>query len=793
MSEEQISITINGREYPARRGQMLIEVADAHGIDIPRFCYHKHLSVAANCRMCMVEVEKAPKPLPACATPVADGMVVKTRSPLALDAQKGTMEFLLINHPLDCPICDQGGECELQDLAMGYGGDVSRYTERKRVVRDKNIGPLIATDLTRCIHCTRCVRFGEEIAGLPELGATGRGEHMEIGTYVERSLVSELSGNVIDLCPVGALTAKPSRYTYRPWELIQRPAVSPHDCVGSNLYLHVRGDRVMRVVPRENAAVNETWIADRDRYSYQGIHSADRLERPMLKRDGKWEVVDWDIAVAAAADGLRATLEGSGPDALGALGSSSATLEELFALQKLVRGLGSNHVDHRLRQADFRDQTLAPVMPWLGQDIAELERADAVLLVGSYVRKDQPMIAHRLRKAALDGARIALVNPRRFDFQFPVLEQCAARFGAMAGELAAVLAAALKLAGHPPPAPLKETVEKAVVSDSHRRIAAALHEGERSAVLLGGLAEIDPDLALLRALASELADVSGGRLGYLPSGANAGGAWLAGVLPHRLPGGVPLERIGRNAREMLEAGCDAYVLLGVEPERDAFDPAAAVSRLREARFVVALTPFKGPGLLDYADCLLPIGSFAETAGSFVNAEGRWQSFQAAVAPLAEARPGWKVLRVLAEALGVEGLAHTSADELRSELQAACRDIELDNRLVTEQVPAATNHDSELVRSGHVSIYAGDALLRRARALQETADARVATVQINPAQAARLGLDRHERVRVLQAGSDAVLSLEMDERVPEGCVWIPLGSSATAVLGPGVGPVKLEGL
>jgi NADH-quinone oxidoreductase subunit G len=793
MSEEQISVTIDGRAYPAQRGQMLIEVADAHGIDIPRFCYHKHLSVAANCRMCMVEVEKAPKPLPACATPVADGMVVKTRSPLALEAQKGTMEFLLINHPLDCPICDQGGECELQDLAMGYGGDVSRYTERKRVVRDKNIGPLIATDLTRCIHCTRCVRFGEEIAGLPELGATGRGEDMEIGTYVERSLVSELSGNVIDLCPVGALTAKPSRYTYRPWELIQKAAVSPHDCVGSNLYLHVRGGQVMRVVPRENDAVNETWIADRDRFSYQAIHSADRLERPMLKRDGRWEEVDWDIAIEAVADGLRATLEGPGPEGLGALGSSSATLEELYALQKLVRGLGSGNVDHRLRQADFRDQTLAPVMPWLGQDIAGLEDADAVLLVGSYVSKDQPMIANRLRKAALAGAKIALVNPRRFDFRFPVFEQLSARPGAMAGELAAVYAAALELAGNALPAALKEIIGRAPVSEAHRRTAMALREGERSAVLLGAVAESDPDLALLRALAGELADVTGARFGYLPSGANAAGAWLAGAVPHRLPGGAPAEPIGRNAREMLEAGCDTYLLLATEPEHEAFDPASAVARLREARFVVALTPFRGPGLLDYADCLLPVGSFAETAGTFVNAEGRWQSFQGAVTPLAEARPAWKVLRVMAEALGVEGFGYTTSDELRRELQAACREIELDNGLFVEQLPRAIHYDSELVRSGHVAIYATDGLARRARALQETVDGRVVVAQLNPGQAKRLGLDRHERVRVLQGGADAVLSLVLDEQVPEGCVWIPSGTSATAGLGPAFGAVKLEGL
>jgi NADH-quinone oxidoreductase subunit G len=720
-------------------------------------------------------------------------MVVKTRSPLALDAQRGTMEFLLINHPLDCPICDQGGECELQDLAMGYGGDISRYTERKRVVRDKNIGPLIATDLTRCIHCTRCVRFGEEIAGLPELGATGRGEDMEIGTYVERSLVSELSGNVIDLCPVGALTAKPSRYTYRPWELIQKPGIAPHDCVGSNLYLHVSGSVVKRVVPRENDAVNETWIADRDRFSYQGIHSADRLERPMLKQDGRWQPVDWDIAIEAVADALRGTLEGPGPQALGALASPGATLEELYALQKLLRALGSENIDHRLRQADFRDQDTAPVMPWLGRDIAELQALDAVLLVGSDIRRDQPMIAHRLRKAALKGARVALVNPRRFELQFPVLEQIAAPPGAMTVELAGVVAAALEAAGAPVPGTLEAVVAAARPGEAHRRIAAALQEGERASVLLGAVSEADPDLALLRALAAELADVTGASLGYLSAGANAAGAWLAGAVPHRLPGGAPSPRSGRNARQMLEEGCDAYVLLGTEPEHDADDPVRAAARLRGARFVVALTPFKGSGLLDYADCLLPVGSFAETEGTFVNCEGRWQSFAPAVSPFGESRPAWKVLRALAEAMGLEGITYTSAGELRRELQGSCREIVLDNRVALEQALSPTEYDAELVRAGGVGIYAIDSLVRRARALQETPDARIVGAHVNPGQAARLGLEGHRRVRVLQGGDEAVLDLVLDELVPEGCVWIPVGTAATAELGTAFGAVRLEGL
>jgi NADH-quinone oxidoreductase subunit G len=438
MSEERVHIEIDGRPLQARRGAMIIEVADEAGIHIPRFCYHKKLSVAANCRMCLVEVERTPKPLPACATPVAEGMKIKTRSPLARDAQKSTMEFLLINHPLDCPICDQGGECELQDVAMGFGGDVSRFQERKRVVRDKDIGPLIATDMTRCIHCTRCVRFGAEVAGIRELGATGRGEHMEIGTYIEHSVDSELSGNVIDLCPVGALTSKPFRFSARAWEMLQRDTIAAHDCIGSNLHVHVRRNRIMRVVPRENEAVNETWISDRDRFSYQGLYGDDRLAAPLIKGSGGWQQTDWPTALSAAAAGLRRVLAERGAQQLGALASPSATLEELYLLQRLVRGLGSHNIDHRLRQGDFRDQDVAPLFPWLGQSIAALETLDAALVVGSHTRKEQPLANHRLRKAALRGSALMFVNPVAFEFNYPVAEAVVATPAGMLQALAAI-------------------------------------------------------------------------------------------------------------------------------------------------------------------------------------------------------------------------------------------------------------------------------------------------------------------------------------------------------------------
>ncbi len=494
MSEELVNIEVNGIPLKARKGAMLIEITDAAGIAIPRFCYHKKLSIAASCRMCLVEVEKAPKPLPACATPVMEGMKVYTESPKALAAQKGTMEFLLINHPLDCPICDQGGECELQDIALGYGGDVSRFAERKRVVQDKDIGPLIATEMTRCIHCTRCVRFGDEIAGLRELGATGRGEHMEIGTYVAHSVASELSGNVIDLCPVGALTAKPSRFKGRSWEYVQHAAIAPHDSVGSNIFIHTLRGQVMRVVPRENEAINETWISDRDRFSYEGIYSDDRLANPLL--DGV--EVGWEAALEATAKGLKEVIAQYGADSVGFLVSPTATVEEMYLAQKLARGLGVTNIDHRLRQADFSDQDTAPVFPWLGQDVADLEKVKSALLVGSNVRMEQPLAGHRLRKAALAGGRMMFINPRDFEFRFPAAAKIIADPAGMVAALAGVAQAVAELKGEILPASLAGLVTGAP-GEAERTIAARLVDNAQATVLLGNFGVAHPGFAQLRA------------------------------------------------------------------------------------------------------------------------------------------------------------------------------------------------------------------------------------------------------------------------------------------------------
>ncbi|MEJ2481438.1 MAG: NADH-quinone oxidoreductase subunit NuoG, partial [Acidihalobacter sp.] len=720
MADDTVKLEIDGVALTAPKGAMLIQVADDAGIYIPRFCYHKKLSIAANCRMCLVEVEKAPKPLPACATPVAEGMKVFTRSQKAIDAQKGTMEFLLINHPLDCPICDQGGECELQDLSMGYGAGISRYTERKRVVKDQDLGPLISTDMTRCIHCTRCVRFGQEIAGIMELGATGRGENMRIGTYVERAVTSEMSGNVIDLCPVGALNAKPSRMSARGWELTQHPSVGPHDCVGSNLFVHTLRGEVMRVVPRDNEAVNECWISDRDRFSYQGVASEERLLSPMIREgDGDWRECDWETALQAASDGLRRLVQTHGADQLGVLASPTATLEEMHLLQGLARGLGTPNLDHRLRQWDFSDDAAAPLFPWLGQPIEALEQVDAALLIASDVRHEQPLIGHRLRKATRRGVPVMSIGSRKFNGQF-YSEAPALVCGpdAMLPALAAVTRAALEAAGRPVPGAVDKLAPASTISVSQRDVALRLHQAERATVLFGSQAAMHPAQAALRTLARLLSDATGAVFGYLPDGANSVGGWIAGVLPHRGPGGDGREQSGLNARAMFENARKGYLLQGVEPEFDCADPATAMAALKSAELVVCVNPYDSAAMKSYSHVLLPSTTFAETSGTFVNVEGRWQSFGGARRPLGDARPGWKILRVLGNLLHVRGFDYVSSEDVRGELQAQVGDLAPDNTAVAEDI-TATAAEAGMWRVSGVASHRSDGLVRRSVPLQQT--------------------------------------------------------------------------
>ncbi len=707
-----LNIEIDGQKYQAEQGSMIIEIADQNGISIPRFCYHKKLSVAANCRMCLVDVEKAPKAVPACATPVTEGMIVRTKSPKALDAQKAVMEFLLINHPLDCTICDQGGECELQDLSVGYGKDVSKFVEGKRVVKDKDIGPLIATEMTRCIHCTRCVRFGTEIAGIREMGATGRGEHMEIGTFIAKSVDSEVSGNVIDLCPVGALTAKPSRFNARAWELQARPAVAAHDCLGSNIDIHVRRNQVIRVVPRENESINEVWISDRDRFSYEALQQSSRLTQPRIKRDGKWQDASWSEALEIVAT----KLQHYGAQTA-ALASPNNTTEELYLLQKLLRGLGSDSIDTRLRQRDFSADLSAPLYPSLGMPIADLETRDVTLLVGSNLRKEQPVAALRLRKSTRHGAVIS-VSPRDYDHNFKCAEELV---GSDWVQQLAGIAKALLSAGASSANDVGTLLQNVVVSEQQKRAADLLLKGEQKAVIVGAAALDHPQGATILALAQLVAQLSAASFGTLTHGANTAGAYLAGALPHRREAGHASATIGKNAQQILTQGAKAMLLLDVEPEFDSSAGSSAKTALQNAEFVVALTPWADHSASEYADVLLPIAAFGETSGTYVNVEGTFQSFAAAVSAQGEARPAWKVLRVLGNLSNQSGFDYHSSEDVLKELELA-----LDHAANVNSAIKMPNNLTVDGFQGEVGLYQVDALVRRAKSLQQTVDAQSTT-------------------------------------------------------------------
>ena len=777
-----VNIEIDGKPIEVPANSTVIEAASRLGIYIPHFCYHRKLSIAANCRMCLVQVEKAPKPLPACATPVVEGMKVFTHSPAAIQAQKGVMEFLLINHPLDCPICDQGGECQLQDLAVGYGGSASRYTEAKRVVPSKDIGPLVAAEeMTRCIHCTRCVRFGQEVAGIMELGMAGRGEHAEILAFVGRTVDSELSGNMIDLCPVGALTSKPFRYSARTWELTRRKSISPHCGLGSNLVVQVKQDRVMRVLPLENEAINECWLSDKDRFSYEGLNSEERLTRPMVKRDGRWEETEWPIALEEVVLGLKRVRDAHGAQAIGALATPHSTLEELYLLGRLMRGIGSGNVDFRLRQSDFAADAKRTGVPWLGMSIAELNGLDRVLVVGSHLRKDHPLIAARLRQAARKGMQLSVLHCLDDELLIKLHEKLVTAPAALPAALAQVVqaAAALKQVQASPEA---HSLAGGAVSPAAQRIAESLAAGQNAAVLLGNLAQHHGQAALLHRLAHELAQIVGARQGFLGEAANSVGGYLAGAVPFGEPAGL-------NAREMLARPRRAYLLLNAEPELDCYDPRQALAAMRSAELVVAMSAFRHRAL-DYAHVLLPIAPFTETAGSFVNTEGRLQSFMGVVRPLGETRPAWKVLRVLGSLLGLSGFELGSAEEVRA---AVLRGVDIPARL--SNVPAAASagavaSSDAVQRIAEVPIYFADALVRRASSLQQTADAAAPVAAMSGSLMERLGLSEGDLVRVAQDGGEAVLPAVLDQRVPAGCVRIAAAHPLTAELGEMLGVVEL---
>ncbi|NOX43133.1 MAG: NADH-quinone oxidoreductase subunit G [Gammaproteobacteria bacterium] len=786
-----VNIEIDGKKLRVANGAMLIEAADEAGIKIPRFCYHKKLPIAANCRMCLVDVEKAAKPLPACATPVTDGMVIHTKSTKAIAAQKSVMEFLLINHPLDCPICDQGGECELQDVAIGYGDDVSRYSEKKRVVHNKNLGPLINTDMTRCIHCTRCVRFGEEIAGIKELGMTGRGEHAEIGTYVAKTVSSEMSGNVIDLCPVGALTSKPFRYSARAWELRQHETIAAHDCIGSNIFVHTRHEKIMRVVPKENESINETWISDRDRFSYEGLNSKDRLLTPLVKENGEWRETDWDIALRVVVEGLKDVVDNLGAASIGTLISPSATLEEMYLAQKLMRSLGCNNIDHRLRQQDFRDQDNAPVIPWLGQSIKDLEQVDAALLIGSNIRKDQPIAGHRIRKAAISGANIMVLNPVDYEFLFPVTEKIIVDPRRMSKELGAVAKALFELIGEPFPKGLTSLLQDVQPNGQHKAIAQHLKAANNGTILLGLSAHTHLDFSTLRALASLISDISKCTIGYLTDGANSPGGWLAGAVPHRNHKQEKITSDNLNASEMLRSNLKAFVLQGIEPEKDCANHSLAVNSIDQAEFVVGLSMYKSDSLLESANVLLPISPFTETSGTFVNIEGRWQSFQGAVSSAGDSRPTWKIWRVLGNLFNVDGFDYMSSEEIRDEVRSFSGNIIPKNKIEWQCPTALQNNMDGVVRIVDTSIYSIDPIVRRATALQQTADALTPAIHIGEELASRIGLMDSDQAIVRQGDGEVTLPVKIDYRLPAGSVLIPPCELGGTYLGHEYSEVKLE--
>jgi NADH-quinone oxidoreductase subunit G len=780
-----VHIEIDGQVIEVPANSTVIEAANRLGIYVPHFCYHRKLSVAANCRMCLVQVEKAPKPLPACATPVTEGMKVYTHSAAAVQAQKGVMEFLLINHPLDCPICDQGGECQLQDLAVGYGGSASRYHEAKRVVVSKDLGPLVAAEeMTRCIQCTRCVRFGQEIAGVMELGLIGRSEHAEITAFVGQAVDSELSGNMIDVCPVGALTSKPFRFKARGWELSRRRSVSPHCGLGSNLIVQVMLDRVLRVLPLDNESINECWLSDKDRFSYEGLNSGQRLTMPMIRRDGRWEEVDWPVALEHVARGLKAVRDKHGAQAIGALATAHSTLEELYLLGKLARALGSGNVDFRLRQSDFALDGKLAGAPWLGFAIADIAQLDSVLVVGSQLRKDHPLLAQRLRRAARKGAQVSILHALDDEQLIKLQHSFIMAPAQMPDALAQVLKAVCELKQAALPSDLGRALNRVAVSPQARSIAESLATGRSPAVLLGNLAQHHPQGSVLHRLGLALAQACGAKFGFLGEAANSVGGYVAGAVPFAAPSGL-------NAAQMLAQPLHAYLLLNAEMDLDAHDPYRAIAAMRGASFVVALSAFRHRAL-EYAHALLPIAPFTETAGSFINTEGRLQTFNGVVPPLGETRPAWKVLRVLGNLLDASGFDFASAEEVRAELLAGGEIATRLSNQVAEIGPIAAlaPPPAGVQRIADVPIYFADALVRRAESLQRTADAAAPVATMSHALLSHLGLRERERVRITQGGGEAVLEVRRDDRVPANCVRIPAGHPSTAGLGAMFGEAQL---
>jgi len=772
-TDNLVDIEIDGVALKAPKGSMIIEAADKAGIAIPRFCYHKKLSIAANCRMCLVDVEKAPKPLPACATPVMGGEKIYTQSKRAISAQQNVMEFLLINHPLDCPICDQGGECELQDVSMGYGRSISRYTEQKRVVKDENLGSLISTDMTRCIHCTRCVRFLDEVGGTNELGGIGRGDRTAISTFIGRSIDSELSGNIIDLCPVGALTNKPFRFSARAWELRSNASVAAHDSVGSNLYYHTRRGRILRSVPRDNEAVNENWLSDRDRWGYMGLYANDRASQPMIKHNGTWYSCDWAEALEKAGDILKTVAA----DKLGVLLSPKASNEELYLAQKLFRSIGCENLDHRIHQRDFADQASQPLHPQLGMPLQQLSKADAVLLVGSNIRHEQPIIGHKVRQAWRAGAKIFALNPVDYDFHFD-----AESLLASPALMEQTLAAACKALGVSTDGPMKSQINAAKVTDFVKKLIEELKASQNGVLLFGKTASYSGNASRLRALSRLLADALDLTYCEPPAEANGAGAWALGAIPHRQCGGQASAATGLNASEMLEKNLSVYCLYDVEP----VDLGWSSEQLAQAENVIYIGAYVSDAIKRTASVILPLAVGPETDGSMINADGITQNYTAGATAPGDARAGWKILRVLGNLLESKGFDYTRIEQVRDEISEQLTQHTVDS---DELVVSALRTSDGLELVTEMPIYGGDGQVRRSQPLQQTVHRESASVRISPETAQSLELSDGQAVRLLAAEIEYEFALSVDSKVAPGIVRIPL----TTVHLPNVTSVRLEAM
>lgn len=773
-----IEFELDGKTVQAEPGSTILEVALREGKYIPHFCYHKKLSIAANCRMCLVEVEKARGPAPACATPITEGMKVHTCSKLAVEAQKGVMEFLLINHPLDCPICDQGGECQLQDLAVGYGRSESRFHEEKRAVTDKDLGPLVRTSMTRCIHCSRCVRFTDEIAGYQELGMSYRNNHVEIMPFIGKTVDSELSGNIIDICPVGALTSKPYRDTARPWELSRRKTIAPHDALGSNLIAQVdKYHKVVRMLPYENEDINECWLSDRDRFSYEGLYHKDRVTAPMIKQDGKWLKVDWETALDYAAKSINSIKNAHGSAAIGVLASAISTTEELHLLQKMMRGIGVNNMDYRLEMRDFALDGKFTGVNYLGTTVTKLADNQALLVVGSVLREEHPLLTHRIRQAVKKGTELHIINVIGQDPLTSVKTESVVDPRKISYKLAQVLKYACEINGKETSFDLSEVAD----CSKAEQIAQSLvrHQGY---ILLGRVARTLPDYSQIVALANEIAKVANGKYGMLPTLANEVGAELVGFTPYKAAFNGN-QSTGLNAYEMLQQQCKAYVLLNTELELDNHNSQAAIVALSRAETVVVMSAYVNSDMLDYADVILPITPFTETAGSYVNMEGKWQLFNGITRPLGDSKPGWKVIRVLANKLGLHGFEQNNIEDVRAEL-SLLKDTSsyLTNEVNTEGFKVIKPDLSGLIRFGITGIYNMDSITRRADSLQQTPWAKLPTLAIAPNLAKELNLTIDSEVTVRQQHIKKKFKLAACPTLPETVVFLAKNSATAEFAG-----------